>query len=156
MTFNFETILQAHDSAIRAMSWSHNGNFLVTGDHGGFLKVWQPSMNNLKIIAGHKEPVRQVTFSPNDAKWASCSDDGTVKIWDWGEMLEERTLTGHGWDVKTIHWHPEKAILASGSKDNLIKLWDPKSGTNVATMYLKLDFSPCISCNLTSPHLASH
>lgn len=136
MTFNFETILQAHDSAIRAMCWSHNGNFLATGDHGGIIKIWQPSMNNLKILHGHKEPVRQVTFAPGDGKFASCSDDGTMKIWDFGAMLEERTLTGHGWDVKTLHWHPYKALLASGSKDNLVKLWDPKSGSNVATMYI--------------------
>lgn len=117
------------------MSWSHNGNFLVTGDHSGVIKVWQPSMNNLKILHGHKEPVRQVTFSPNDTKFASCSDDGTVKVWDFGRMAEERTLTGHCWDVKTIHWHPFRALLASGSKDNLVKLWDPKSGANVTTMY---------------------
>ena len=67
-------------------------------------------------------------FSPTDAKFASCSDDGTIKIWSFAEAEEERTLTGHGWDVKCLAWHPTKGILASGSKDNLAKIWDPKSG----------------------------
>lgn len=117
------------------MTWSHNGNFLVTGEHAGIIKFWQPSMNCLKILPGaHKEPVRSVAFSPNDSKFASCSDDGTIKIWDFGAATEERCLTGHGWDVKNISWHPSKALLASGSKDNLVKLWDPKSGANLATM----------------------
>jgi polyadenylation factor subunit 2 len=135
ITFNFETIMQAHDSAIRAMTWSHNGNFLITGDHAGILKYWQPSMNNLKIIQGHKEPVRSVSFSPNDSKFASCSDDGSIKIWDFSTATEERQLSGHCWDVKNIDWHPTKCLLASGSKDHLVKLWDPASGTNLATMY---------------------
>ena len=30
-SFNFETILQAHDTAIRALVWSHNENWLVSG-----------------------------------------------------------------------------------------------------------------------------
>ncbi|KAJ1676757.1 pre-mRNA cleavage and polyadenylation factor (CPF) complex subunit, partial [Spiromyces aspiralis] len=28
LTFNFETIMQAHDKAVRAMEWSHNGKWL--------------------------------------------------------------------------------------------------------------------------------
>lgn len=79
--FNFETILQAHDSAIRAMMWSHNGSFMMSGDHSGTIKIWLPSMNNIKILTeGHKEPVRALTFAPKDAKFASSSDDGTVKV----------------------------------------------------------------------------
>ena len=30
-SFNFETILQAHDTAIRALVWSHNENWLISG-----------------------------------------------------------------------------------------------------------------------------
>ncbi len=58
--FNFETILQAHDSAIRAMVWSHNENWLVTGDNSGGIKYWQSNMNNLKAFQGHKEAIRNI------------------------------------------------------------------------------------------------
>ena len=78
LTFNFETILQAHDSPVRAMQWSHNDVWMVTGDHSGYIKYWQSNMNNVKMFQAHKEPIRRVTFSPTDAKFASCSDDGTV------------------------------------------------------------------------------
>lgn len=33
-SFNFETILQAHDSAIRSLTWSHNENWLISGACG--------------------------------------------------------------------------------------------------------------------------
>lgn len=47
----------------------------------GIIKYWQSNMNNLKIVNAHKETVRDLSFSPNDSKFASCSDDGTIKIW---------------------------------------------------------------------------
>lgn len=61
-SYNFETIMQAHDTAIRSMSWSHDASFLISGDHAGVIKFWQPSLNNLKILPNaHREAVRQLT-----------------------------------------------------------------------------------------------
>ncbi|KAF9365988.1 hypothetical protein BGX34_007039 [Mortierella sp. NVP85] len=135
LTFNFETILQAHDTAVRAMKWSHNDDWMVTADHHGFIKYWQSNMNPLKVFQGHKEAIRDLSFSPGDARFATCSDDSTIKIWNFHEGIEERTLTGHGWDVKCVDWHPQKSLLASGSKDNLVKLWDPKTGRTLTTLH---------------------
>ncbi|CAH1239411.1 WDR5 [Branchiostoma lanceolatum] len=137
LAFNFETILQAHDTAVRAMSWSHNDQWMVTADHAGFVKYWQSNMNNVKMFQAHKEAVREVSFCPTDNKFATCSDDSTVRIWDFMRCHEERILRGHGADVKTVDWHPQKGLLASGSKDSQqpIKIWDPKSGQSLATLH---------------------
>lgn len=35
-------LLQAHDQAIRSMVWSHNENWMVTGDDGGSIKYDLP------------------------------------------------------------------------------------------------------------------
>ncbi|KAI8055919.1 WD40-repeat-containing domain protein [Syncephalis plumigaleata] len=136
LTFNFETILQAHDTAVRAMEWTHNDQWMVTADHSGIVKYWQANMNNLKIIQAHKEPVRGYRkFSPTDVKFATASDDGTIRIWNFNEGTEEKVLTGHGWDVRCLDWHPYKCLLASGGKDNLVKLWDPKAGKALTTLH---------------------
>ena len=134
-TYNFETIQQAHDNAIRAIAWNHAGSWMVSGDHSGTVKIWMPNMNNLKRIQAHKEPVRDISFAPGDGKFATCSDDGSIRIWDFNEAIEEHCLTGHGWDVRNAQWHPSKNLLASGSKDNLVKLWDAKTGINLATLH---------------------
>ncbi|KAL5274549.1 WDR33 family protein [Megaselia abdita] len=137
LTFNFETILQAHDVPVRTMVWSHNDSWMVTGDHSGYVKYWQSNMNQSKQIQAHKEPVRGISFSPSDSKFVSCSDDGTLRVWDFYRCYEERVLRGHGADVKCVHWHPQKSLIVSGSKDNQqpIKLWDPKSGQSLATLH---------------------
>ncbi len=137
LTFNFETILQAHDTPVRTMVWSHNDQWMVTGDHGGYIKYWQSNMNNVKMFQAHKEPVRCVSFAPTDAKFASCSDDGTVRIFDFLSVTEERVLRGHGSDVKCVAWHPTRGLVASGSKDNQqpVKIWEPKTGRVLTTLH---------------------
>lgn len=137
LTFNFETILQAHDSPVRCMVWSHNDIWMVTGDHAGYVKYWQSNMNNVKMFQAHKEPLRGISFCPVDTKFVTCSDDGTVRIWDFLKCFEEKILRGHGADVKCVDWHPQKSLIVSGSKDSQqpIKLWDPKSGQSLATVH---------------------
>ncbi|KAJ3545051.1 hypothetical protein NM688_g5675 [Phlebia brevispora] len=137
LTFNFETILQAHDSAVRTMQFCHSGLYLASADQSGIIKYFQPNMNNLTAWQGHREAIRGLSFSPDDGRFATASDDSTVRIWAFEESREERVLTGecHGWDVKCVEWHPTKGLLVSGSKDNMIKFWDPRTGTVLSTVH---------------------
>lgn len=57
--------LQAHDSPVRAMTWSHNDMWMLTADHGGYVKYWQSNMNNVKMFQAHKEAIREARFIPN-------------------------------------------------------------------------------------------
>lgn len=135
MTFNFETIMQAHDLAVLALKYSHNDEWLLSGDQEGAIKYWQPNFNNVNILQGHTDAIRDIAFSPNDSKFLTCSDDSTLKIWNFNNGKEERTLTGHHWDVKCADWHPSLGLIASGSKDNLIKLWDPRASVAISTLH---------------------
>lgn len=133
--FNFETIMQAHDSAIRALAYSHSDDWLVSADHDGIIKYWQPNFNNVESIRGHQDPVRDLAFSPTDVKFITASDDSTLRVFDFAAGAAESTLTGHGWDVKSCDWHPTKGLIVSGSKDHLVKLWDPRTGRCLTTLH---------------------
>ena len=136
LTFNFESILQAHDSAIRTLQFTHSGAFIASADQSGVIKYFQPNMNNLTAWNGHREAVRDLSFSPDDRRFATASDDATVRIWNFEQSKEERVLSGHGWDVRCVEWHATKGLLVSGSKDNLIKFWDPRTATCLSTLYV--------------------
>ncbi|VVC44818.1 WD40/YVTN repeat-like-containing domain,WD40-repeat-containing domain,WD40 repeat,WD40 repeat [Cinara cedri] len=135
LTYNFETIIQAHNSAVLSMTWSHNGNWMITGDNKGFVKYWQSNINSVNMFQAHKEAVISTSFSPPDNKFATCSYDGTIRIWDFFTNREEKILQ-IGARVKCIDWHPQKGLLISGSKDykQSIKLWDPKTGQSLVTL----------------------
>ena len=75
LTFNFETILQAHDSPVRAMVWSHNDQWMVTGDHGGYVKYWQSNMNNVKMF--QVRTCCSIFLKPSQL-FASCQDNTMI------------------------------------------------------------------------------
>ena len=127
--------LQAHDSAIRAATYSHSEDWLVSADQDGVVKYWQPNFNNVKAIQAHNDPIRDISFSPNDSKFVTACDDATLKIFDFSGGIEESTLTGHNWDAKSVDWHPTKGLLVSGSKDHQVKLWDPRTGRCLTTLH---------------------
>lgn len=133
--FNFETIMQAHDSAIRSLEYSHSDDWLISADHDGVIKYWQPNFNNVQSIDAHSDPIRDLAFSPNDSKFVTASDDSTLKIFDFALGSMESKLEGHGWDAKSVDWHPTKGLLVSGSKDHLVKLWDPRTGRCLTTLH---------------------
>lgn len=127
--------MQAHDSAIRALAYSHSDDWLVSADHDGIIKYWQPNFNNVESIRGHQDPIRDLSFSPTNSKFVTASDDSTLKIFDFAGGVAETTLTGHGWDAKSCDWHPTKGLVVSGSKDHLVKLWDPRTGRCLTTLH---------------------
>jgi polyadenylation factor subunit 2 len=129
--FNFETIMQAHDVAIRALAYSHSDDWLVSADQDGLIKYWQPNFNNVKVIQGHGDAIRALSFSPNDTKFVTASDDSFLKIFDFAGGVEEKAIRAHGWDSKTVDWHPTKGLIVSGSKDHTVKLWDPRMDLTV-------------------------
>lgn len=135
MTFNFETIMQAHDTAVLSLEYSHNDDWLLSGDQDGVLKFWQPNFNNLNILKAHNDAIRDVSFAPGDGKFVTASDDSSLKIWNFSNGQEERVLKGHNWDVKCADWHSSLGLIVSGSKDNLIKLWDPRTGNCISTLH---------------------
>ncbi|XP_065831783.1 pre-mRNA 3' end processing protein WDR33-like [Oscarella lobularis] len=74
LTFNFKTILQAHDSAVRTMTWSHNDLWLISQ------WILADEYEQCSHVARTQEAVREASVCPTDAKFTACSDDGTVRI----------------------------------------------------------------------------
>ncbi|XP_042504090.1 uncharacterized protein LOC122081162 isoform X1 [Macadamia integrifolia] len=74
-SFKFERILQAHDQAIRSMGWSHDENWMVSGDDGGSIKYWQTNMNNVKANkSAHKESVCDLSLVVQIQLACGCSE----------------------------------------------------------------------------------
>jgi polyadenylation factor subunit 2 len=135
MGFNFETIMQAHEAAIRAVEYTATNDWLLSADQTGVVKYWQTNFNNVKEIQAHTEAVRGLAIAPTDTKFVTCADDTTLKVWDFASSTEESTLTGHGWEVKSVDWHPHKGLLVSGSKDHTVKFWDPRTSRCLTTLH---------------------
>lgn len=135
-TLVFESAMQAHETVpIRSITYTHNQQFLVSSDDMGRVKIFRPNLELLDTYQPHREPCRSLAFCPTDFKFATASDDSTVRVHDFVTMRTERTMTGHGGDARFVDWHPTRGMLASGSKDASVRLWDVRAGASVATLH---------------------
>ena len=97
-----------------------------------------PSLGKLmyciKTLYAHSQWIYKIDFSPNGKLLASCSSDGTIKLWQipTGNLI--RTLTGHRDSVKYIDFSPDGKLLASCSSDGTIKLWQTSTGKLLHTI----------------------
>ena len=90
------------------MVWSPDEKWMVSADKMGIIKYWVDTMTNVKEFNGFDDteeqqgkPIRELSFSPTTAKFASCSDDGTVRVWDFGRCALEKTLRGAWFSIRT-------------------------------------------------------
>jgi polyadenylation factor subunit 2 len=157
-TFKFERLITASTFPIRAMVFKKSGsNVLILADHGGWIRYFN---NNLKLSystnqegsRARKEeydnhPLRGLSCSPGDVKFASCGDNAAVKIWDWTRGEPELTLAEHHSAVLCLDWHPYRGLIASGSKDNTVKFWDPRQSTSLCTLFNHKNTVQCCQFN---------
>ncbi|KAJ3541506.1 hypothetical protein NMY22_g3860 [Coprinellus aureogranulatus] len=125
LTFNFETILQAHDTAIC--------RHLPLYPLRRLPRLFRQKRHHQGLLP--KKLFEAFSFSPDDQRFATASDDSSVRIWSFAESRFESVLSGHGWDVKCVEWHPTKGLIVSGSKDSQVKFWDPRTGTCLSTLH---------------------
>lgn len=85
---------QAHDKGLRHAAFSHNGAFLFSCDDAGVVRIFKSNLAPLSKLSAHTEAVRALAVAPSDVKFASASDDGTIKLWDLATTSLEKTLTG--------------------------------------------------------------
>jgi WD40 repeat protein len=148
--------LKTHSNWVLSVVFDTEEEQLVSSHQDGQIRLWHRVTGTcLKLLKGHTGPVSAIVLIPpgiasvrdnrpplsplTDSELkgqllASCSDDGTLKLWDRkrGECL--RTLWGHhGW-VQSLTVSPDGNRLASGSHDRTIKLWDWRSGECLQTL----------------------
>lgn len=150
-TFNFDSVREVHARAIRVMRWSRSKRYLLTADDTGEVFYWLSSGRKDEGFSAHSDIVRGLSFAPTDHAFASCADDGVVKVWDFWLRKQLCTLKGHHNDVRSVSWHPESALVASGSRDSTVKLWDPSAGVCATTLCVDVE---CASSQILKGHVA--
>ena len=120
----------AHQSAIWALAYSEDGNWLVSASDDGTAKVWDSATGEeLFTLKGwQEEGMDLLALSPDGTRLAASSKDGNIRVWDiaTGKLLF--SLTGHADTVSAIAFSSDGDQLATGSVDKTVILWDAKSG----------------------------
>jgi WD40 repeat protein/serine/threonine protein kinase len=102
----------------------------------------------LEALTGHTDVVWSAAFSPDGARVASASWDGTARVWDVATGQEIWKLVGHQKRVNTVRFSPDGRRVLTTSFDQTARIWDAASGrelirlTGHAHQVMGGEFSP--------------
>lgn len=112
------TQLAAH-SRIRTIAWNPTGQLVATGSADRTLRIWNPERSQVKYsteLRGHTAGIEKVVFNPvRDSELASCSTDGTVRLWD----VRSKTCVSRldvGGEAFTLSWSADGSVMVVGRK----------------------------------------
>ena len=94
-------------------------------------------------------------FSPDGARVATASWDGTAKVWDASTGKELFTLRGHKGCVGGVAFSPDGRYLATASDDNTAKVWDGKTGKELLTLRGHAGYVPSVAFSPDGKRLAT-
>ena len=129
-----------------SISFSPDGNTLVTGHRQGEIRVWDVSMGKLRIrtsTTGNARlcDVSGILFSPDGSMFASMGTPGGVHLWRMnkeGDGIEKLKSIGNSVDglFRMCYSHDGK-LLATVDDQGRVKLWSV-DGDNSGRRALKL------------------
>jgi transcription initiation factor TFIID subunit 5 len=76
-----------------------------------------------KTLIGHCGPVYETSFSPDNSHLVSCSEDGTVRLWNLHTWTNVVCYKGHMNPVWSVQFSPLGYYFATASHDRTARLW---------------------------------
>ena len=142
------TTIRGHNGVVRCLSWSPDGNRIVSGCEDSLLRVWDVDSGHLlHVMGGHNDIIYCVDWSCDGAMIVSGGADKVVRLWGASTGMLLRQLEGHWSMVQGVVFNPNCDGLASGSADGTIRVWAVTTGDS----YVLESHGDSITCLAWSP-----
>lgn len=123
--------LKSHRNRVGTLCW--NGSILTSGSRDRF--IYHHDLRSPKPyvakLAGHKQEVCGLQWSPDGQYLASGGNDNRLLVWSPHASTPVQKYTEHTAAVKAIAWSPhQRGLLASGggTADRSIRFWNVLTG----------------------------
>ncbi len=131
-----------HSKPIHALAIFTSGKYLISGDDGGTVAVWNLTMGQPIGTYCTNNAIYAVAASPNQSQIASGDRNRRIQLRRWesiGNSLKElrpdpSSLDSHSGYIYTVQFSPNGKILASGGADRRIRLWNADTGKIIFTL----------------------
>ncbi|HWP83069.1 MAG TPA: caspase family protein [Bacteroidota bacterium] len=126
-------VLSGHADAVTCVSFTVDGNYLISGSIDKTIGIWEVSTGRLiQFLAGHTKGVSTIAVSKKNKYLFSGGFDKTVRAWPFSLSSEHLT---EGWVQTEEAVFPITRILLSDREDvglsiagSVIRFWDPSTG----------------------------
>jgi WD40 repeat protein len=106
-----------------------NNSFWLTAGADGLVKRWLNQAAAARVGAGHEGAILALKVSPNNQVVVTGGQDKAVRVWNFGDAKQVRTLDGHGGAVAAVAFHHNDAgRVATGGEDKIARLFNVNDG----------------------------
>lgn len=103
-----------------------------TASADGTVRLWDcgSELCERAVLRGHSGPVLRLVFSPEGGELATCSEDGSARIWRQSPATSSEqsawrpeSVLLHATEVFTCLYSPTGNRLITACKDNSCRIW---------------------------------
>jgi len=128
----------AQDSCnIRSVAFHPTGDYLILGTDHCMIRLYDVStrrvLTSSNPVHHHHGPINLVRYNSDGRMFASCSKDGSVRLWD-GVSHKCIKYIPHAHDraqVSSVQFSKNGKFLLTGGKDSAVRLWDIRNGNQI-------------------------
>jgi hypothetical protein len=114
----FADVLSGHKATVLSMSFSHDGQRVVTACEDGKVRIFSATDWKLaQTLSGHNGPAHWAEFSPDGKLVASAGEDKTLRIWSAGDGRLLQTLQESREPLLTVAFSPDGGYVAASAED---------------------------------------
>jgi WD40 repeat protein len=117
-----------HGKRVRALAFSADGQWVVTGSYDGTAKVWEAATGVLRATLPHGDGVVAVAFNPEGNRVVTGGTDGQARMWDAATGQPLGPPMPHRATVRAVAFDPQEERLLTASEDGTARLWDAATG----------------------------
>ena len=122
-----QVAFRGHDSWVRTIEFSPDGEQVITGGGDGRLVWWSTTADQpspLRIVDAHQGWIRATAVSADRTRLASGGNDQLIKLWDSSNGTMVGELIGHDKDIYSVLFHPDSKCLLSGDLGGQVNQWN--------------------------------
>ena len=117
-------VIQGPVPPIRNAVLSPGGRyFALSTERENVARLYDCVTGTEQDLAGHRDFVSGLAFSPDGATLATGSMDGTIRLWDTTHGSTRASLPGHMQETTDVAFSPDGRTLGSLGQGESLKLW---------------------------------
>jgi WD40 repeat protein len=118
---------------VDALAINRRGDRILTSDREGsehgFVRLWSVSRAVPLFSVVHEGIIGDVAFSPDDARFATASWDGTARVWSAANGHPITPPLKHDKRVFSVRFSPDGREIVTASEDGTVRVWDSATGS---------------------------